>query len=287
MKGLTDADRFYDERVARNRGLIEPDLQERLRTTRFVIAGCGSTGGACVGPLVRSGATRFLLADPGDYELANLNRQDATVADIGRNKADVQAGRIHAIDPQADVVVVRDGMTPKNVGSLLSSGDFVVDAIDVTTDDGAAIKVALHRAAHALDLVVVTAYDIGSTQFIEIFDYRRDIDVLRGKVPSPLTSARLLRALVPPWVVPREIMPVLVARHADPSMPFPQLAMTATQIGALIVPIVLRVLAGRPIRRRIRVDLWDVVRTPAERFFEPFRRFPALALLLWRLRDRS
>jgi hypothetical protein len=287
MKAPADAERFYDERVARNRGLIESELQQRLRTTRFVIAGCGSTGGACIGPLVRSGATRFVLADPGEYELANLNRQDATVADIGRNKADVQAERIRSIDPQADVVVVREGMTAANVGTLLAPGDFVVDAVDVTTDDGAAMKVALHRAAHALDLVVVTAYDIGSTQFVETFDYRRGISVLRGKVPARLTSARLLRALVPPWVVPREIMPVLLARRADATMPFPQLAMTAAQFGALIVPIVLRVLAGDPVRRRIRVDLWDVVRTPAERLAEPIRRFPALALLLWRLRERS
>ena len=284
MSTRADAEHFYDELVSRNRGLIDPEVQRRLREARFVIAGCGSTGGACVGPLVRSGATRFVLVDPGTYELANLNRQDATIDDVGRNKADVQAERIRGVNPHVDLLVVPDGLTRENVGSLLMEGDVVVDAVDVTTEEGAAMKVALHRAAHALRLVVVTAYDIGSTQFIEVFDYREGIRPLRGKVPDPLTSSRLLRALVPPWVVPREIFPELVARRQDPSRPFPQLAMTATQLGALIVPIVLRVLSGQRVRRRVHVDVLDAVRPTSERVGGTIRRYPALAVLLWRLR---
>lgn len=284
MSTAVDAEAFYAELVTRNRGLIDDGDQQRLRNARFVIAGCGSTGGACVEPLVRSGATRFVLADPGTYELSNLNRQDATVADVGRNKAEVAAERIHAVNPHAEVVVVPEGLRPATVGSLLAERDLVVDAVDVTTDEGVATKVALHRAAHALRLVVVTAYDIAATQFVEVFDYRTGIEPLRGHIPDPLTSARLLRDLVPAAVVPREIFPELVARRQHPARPFPQLAMTATQFGALIVPIALRILAGRPVRRRIRIDLWDEVRPPGERVAERFRRIPALAMLLWRLR---
>lgn len=284
MSTAVDDEAFYAELVTRNRGLIDGGDQQRLRNARFVIAGCGSTGGACVEPLVRSGAMRFVLADPGTYELSNLNRQDATVADVGRNKAEVAAERIRAVNPHAEVVVVPEGLRPATVGSLLSVGDLVVDAVDVTTDEGVATKVALHRAAHGLRLVVVTAYDIAATQFVEVFDYRTGIEPLRGRIPEPLTSARLLRALVPAGVVPREIFPELVARRRDPARPFPQLAMTATQFGALIAPIALRILAGRPVRRRIRIDLWDEVRPPAERVAERLRRIPALAMLLWRLR---
>ncbi|MGB7806824.1 MAG: hypothetical protein WBM72_14610, partial [Actinomycetota bacterium] len=102
--------------------------------------------------------------------------------------------------------------------------------------------------------------------------------------PDPLTSSRLLRALVPPWVVPREIFPELVARRRDPSRPFPQLATTATQLGALIVPIVLRVLSGQRVRRRMHVDVLDAVRPSSERVGGTIRRYPALAVLMWRLR---
>src|SRR6202011_4417088 len=91
----------HAELTARNRGLISDADQQRLSTTRFVIAGCGSTGGACIMPLVRSGAERFVLMDPGTYELNNLNRQDATLADLGANKATASARRIHAVNPFA------------------------------------------------------------------------------------------------------------------------------------------------------------------------------------------
>lgn len=283
MSATVDAEAFYAELVSRNHGLIAPDDQARLRNARFVIAGCGSTGGACVGPLVRSGATRFVLADPGTYELSNLNRQDATVADVGRNKAEVQAERIRSVNPHAEVVIVAGGLSASAVG-VLEPGDLVVDAVDVTTDAGAETKVALHRAAHALGLVVVTAYDIAATQFVEIFDYRTGIEPLRGRIPEPLTSAALLRALVPASVVPREIFPELLARRRDPDRPFPQLAMTATQLGALIVPLAIRILAGRAVRRRIRIDLWDAVRPARERLRERLQRLPALVGLLWRLR---
>jgi len=59
--------------------------------------GCGSIGGATVVPLVRLGAERFVLCEPGDYELNNLNRQAADMGDIGRNTAEVQADRARAI----------------------------------------------------------------------------------------------------------------------------------------------------------------------------------------------
>src|SRR5437867_12520778 len=110
---LTDHEAFYAELVLRNHGLIDERSQALLRSTRFVIAGCGSTGGACVMPLVRSGAERFVLLDPGTYELNNLNRQDATMHDIGANKAAVAARRIHDVNPYADVEVHEEGVVPE------------------------------------------------------------------------------------------------------------------------------------------------------------------------------
>jgi len=49
----SEQDAFYAELISRNRGLIDAAEQAALRRTRFVVAGCGSTGGACIMPLVR------------------------------------------------------------------------------------------------------------------------------------------------------------------------------------------------------------------------------------------
>jgi hypothetical protein len=261
-----DHEAFYKELTARNHGLVAPDLQSALRRTRFVVAGCGSTGGAVLMPLVRTGAECLVLLDPGQYELNNLNRQDATLEDVGRNKARASADRLLAVNPFCSIEVHEEGVEASAVSGILRDGDFVIDAIDVTSQDGIDAKLALHAAATSKRLTVMTAYDIAATQFIEIFDYRKVRELLAGRVKNPNAGPEaILRSLIPPLALPREIFSVLLERRRDPSLGFPQLAMTSTFLGALAVEIVLRLLAGKPVKRRIRVDLGDLVRPPLRR----------------------
>jgi molybdopterin/thiamine biosynthesis adenylyltransferase len=256
-----DRDAFYSELTSRNHGLIAPELQSTLRQKRFVVAGCGSTGGAVLMPLVRTGAERFVLLDPGEYELNNLNRQDASLADIGRNKARACADRLLAVNPNCAIDVHEEGVHPAAIEGILRENDLIIDAIDVTTQEGISAKLALHAAAVSKRLVAMTAYDIAATQFIEIFDYRTIRTPLGGRVKNPGAGPEaVLRSLIPPLALPREIFGVLLERRRDTNRGFPQLAMTSTFLGALAVEIVLRLLAGKPVKRRIRVDLGDLVR---------------------------
>jgi molybdopterin-synthase adenylyltransferase len=254
------------ELTARNRGLVAPEIQTALRSTRFVVAGCGSTGGAVLMPLVRTGAERFVLLDPGAYELNNLNRQDASLAEIGRNKARASADRMVAVNPYCSIEVHEEGVEANAIAGILQDKDLVFDAIDVTTHQGIAAKLALHDAAVTKRVTVITAYDIASTQFLEIFDYKKVREPLGGRVKNPEAgSEAILRSLIPPLALPREIFSVLRERRRDPSLGFPQLAMTSTFLGALAVEIVLRLLANKPVKRRIRVDLGDLARPSLRR----------------------
>lgn len=256
-----ESDAFYAQLTTRNEGLIDAPTQSALRSLRIVVAGCGSTGGAVLMPLVRTGAENFVLYDPGEYELTNLNRQDATLADVGRNKARASAERMLAVNPHCNIEVHEEGVDAATIASQLRSGDLVFDAIDVTSEAGISAKLALHDAASAKALTVITAYDIASTQLIEIFDYRRAHAPLGGRVTRRDAGAdSILRQLIPPLALPREIFAVLLERRRNPGRGFPQLAMTSTFLGALGVEIALRLIAGKPVRRRIRVDLGDIAR---------------------------
>lgn len=280
-----DRESFYRELTRRNRVLISAEVQERLRRQRFVIAGVGSTGGACVMPLVRSGAVRLALADPGRYELGNLNRQDAGLSDVGRNKARVQAERALAVNPFLDVEVDERGIDPLQPDRLLREGDLVIDAVDVTEPAGLAAKLALHQACCRLRLRVITAYDIASTQYVELYDYARVRRPLRGRVEDrDLEPVRVLRALVPLRALPNEIFAVLEDRRRWPEEGWPQLAMTSALLGPLVVAFALRLLAGRPVRDSVRVDLLDAVRPGAFRLLHRRRRDVGLLRELWRLR---
>jgi hypothetical protein len=275
---------FYGELTSRNRGLISDSQQVTLRATRFVIAGCGSTGGACVMPLVRSGAERFVILDPGDYDVSNLNRQDATLAEVGHNKAEAARARVLSVNPYATVDAYARGVDPQTIGSILEPDDFVIDAVDVTTVAGLEAKLALHQAACDKRLRVLTAYDIGPTQWLEMFDYRRERKPLAGKVTRTDSPEQVLRALIPALAVPREIFAELLKRRDDPDRAFPQLAMTSNLLAALIVPYVLRLLTGQPVRRRMRVDLYDLVRPAPQRLGARLRQVGGLVTLWWRLR---
>jgi hypothetical protein len=280
-----DHESFYEELTERNRGLISAPWQSRLRTTRFVVAGCGSTGGACVMPLIRSGAEHLALFDSGAYELDNLNRQDATLAELDMNKARATERRAHGVNPYAEIVVYEDGVSAPTIAERLKPGDMVIDAIDVTSDEGVRAKIALHEAACCLHLKVLTAYDIAATQFIELFDYSELAEPLGGRIRAPVTADRVLRALIPPRALPRDIFAELIKRRRDPGRGFPQLAMTSTLLGALVVPYLLQVLNDRPVKRRLRIDLYDLTRSGRARWAEKLRRDLSLIALWWRLRD--
>jgi len=281
---VSDEERDHAERTVRNVGPHTAHEQELLRRTRFVVAGCGSTGGAVIAPLARAGARHLVLLDPGSYELNNLNRQDAFREDLGRNKAEVQAERLHAIDPFCRVEVHPEGALPDALPSLLQGGDLVIDAIDVTTAEGIRAKRALHDSACAVRLPVVTAYDIATTQLVELFDYRALREPFAGRVAPVLDGDRLVRALVPPVALPRRIFDGVVGRRADPSRPFPQLAMTSTLLGALIVPFILRILSGKRVRSPLRVDLDELVTPRPQAFALRMRTLASLPLLWWRMR---
>ncbi len=287
MRLETSPTSFYDELVRRNAGLISHRTQQRLAAARIVIAGCGSTGGAAVVPLVRTGATDFLVADPDRFELSNLNRQNATIHDVGRNKAEVAAEHILAVNPHATVTVLPNGFPTSGVDELLTARDIVIDAIDVTTTTGIGAKKALHEAASKLRLPVITAYDIAGCQYVEIFDYRGDLAPLRGKVDESNEPHDVLAALIPPTTLPEEILPVLLGGALRPGRSFPQLAMTAQLFGALVVPVVLALIDRRRLPQTIRLDLFAVTKSRTRRLASRVRTLGKLPFVWLTLRRRG
>jgi len=121
----------YDEAFSRNRGLITAEEQERLRTSRVAIAGMGGVGGVHLVTLARLGVGRFSIADPDVFETANFNRQyGATVRALGRSKAEVMAEEARAINPDVDLRVWPERITPENVAEFFEGADVFVDGID-------------------------------------------------------------------------------------------------------------------------------------------------------------
>jgi hypothetical protein len=262
-----DPGTYYRSLTERNRGLIPDAVQERLRTATVLVAGCGSTGGAVVEPLARLGTGGFVLAEPGAYELNNLNRQSATRADIGRNKAEVAAERIRSVNPFAEIRVDTAGIRPEDPELLLDGVDVVVDGVDVTTHGGWQAKYALHVAAARRRLPVVSGYDLSGTQHVRFYDYRTGAAPLAGAISAQEVAEgalwTLLLKVIPREIIPADLIADVSAHRADPDYSVPQLVYASHQFGVLAARYVVEILAGHPVREQLTVDIHQLVSAAA------------------------
>ena len=255
-----DRDQFLSEFRLRNRGLIADSDQAALSAACFLIAGCGSTGGAAIEPLVRAGAMRMILVEPGRYELHNLNRQRATLDAIGHNKASWLAKDAEAINPYLDLEVHETGISAENVQRLTSRADLIIDAIDVTSTAGLMAKCDLHEAAAAAHRPVISAYDLAYRQYVSTYDYRELRAPLRGKldrIRKARTPTAALAMLVPFSAIPYELVEEIERLQTNAGASISQLGCAADLFGALVVPLAVELLANRPVKRSYIVDLKD------------------------------
>jgi molybdopterin/thiamine biosynthesis adenylyltransferase len=175
----------YPGAFARNLGLVNPEEQERLRSSRVAIAGMGGVGGIHLITLARLGIGAFHIADPDDFELVNFNRQyGATLRSLGRGKAEVMAEEARAINPELQLRAFSEAITPENVGEFLDGVDVFVDGIDFF--DIAARRLVF-REARRRGIWAITAGPIGFSaawllfsptgmSFDEYFDFEDGMD---------------------------------------------------------------------------------------------------------------
>ena len=121
----------YDEAFSRNLGWVTEAEQLRLKRSRVCIAGLGGVGGVYLLALARLGIGAFSIADFDTYALANFNRQvGATVSSLNRPKIDVMLEMARDINPDLDVRIFNEGLSPENLNAFLADCDVYLDGLD-------------------------------------------------------------------------------------------------------------------------------------------------------------
>lgn len=117
--------------------------QERLGTTRILLAGAGGLGCSVALFLAAAGIGHLRIVDHGEVEESNLNRQILySDGDIGRSKTEVSAERLKLVNPLVQVETFRLSLDARSAASLAADCDVIVDALDTTT-----ARYDLNRAA--------------------------------------------------------------------------------------------------------------------------------------------
>ena len=121
----------YDLAFSRNIGWVTQAEQLKLKKTRIAIAGLGGVGGAHLLTLARLGISKFNIADFDEFDVHNLNRQSgAFMSTMAQSKIDTIARMAKDINPEIDLRLFPQGVTPDNVDEFLDDVDVYVDGLD-------------------------------------------------------------------------------------------------------------------------------------------------------------
>lgn len=270
-----DKEEYYQTLTARNFHFISPETQRKLRNIRILVAGCGSTGGACTESLARLGVENFILADNGEYELTNLNRQHAFIENIGQNKAQFHADNLKSINPFINVKCFQEGISLKNIDESVGWSDIIIDAIDVTSASGIAMKLHLHEKAKQEHKAVLTALDIGFRQWGRSYDYRNeDLEIFDGayeKAKAAKHPLKVLFSIVPLSAVPTHSLTLVEDLLSKDNVSASQLGCTSDLLSAIIVPVIIQFVESGELVEGWNIDLNQFAKSRKERLQQYFQ----------------
>lgn len=115
--------------------LLGEDNILKLNNKTVAIFGVGGVGGYVCEALARSGVGHFVIVDNDNVSITNINRQIIALHNtIGRAKVDVMKERILEINPNAEVIAIKEFILPNNSSSFdFKNYDYVVDCVDTVT----------------------------------------------------------------------------------------------------------------------------------------------------------
>ncbi|MGM0876992.1 MAG: ThiF family adenylyltransferase [Bacillota bacterium] len=283
-RGLLDEQDFYNMLTERNGTFVSKPVQEKLKNALILVAGCGSTGGASVEPLVRLGATKFILADNGEYELNNLNRQSAFIHDLDKNKAEVMKERILSINPYCDVKVFTQGINVQNVLECVEDSSIIIDGVDVTERSGWIAKWLLHEYASRYRKPVITGWDIGPTQYVQYFNYVLNKSPFYSKLTEEdiktLDIFKILYKILPINAIPLEMIENLELNWKREDYHVPQIVYTSMLFGAISSRLVVDILSGKQLTEHAAIDLQKLFLKKGKRLHQSISKYRKVLSLI-------
>ncbi len=111
--------------------LVKNNLKNIVNKTVLVI-GLGGVGGYALESLVRCGIKKVIIVDGDKITKSNINRQVIAVnSNLGKYKVDAFETRIKDINPDCEVIKIKEFITKENIDKLFEHKiDYLIDAID-------------------------------------------------------------------------------------------------------------------------------------------------------------
>jgi molybdopterin/thiamine biosynthesis adenylyltransferase len=142
--------------------------QERVLGARALLVGAGGLGSPAALYLAASGVGRITLVDDDEVDLTNLQRQVMHTTDrIGQPKVESGREALLQINPDIDVVAVRERAAGARLQELVAAHDVVLDC-----SDNFATRQAVNRACVLAGVPLVAGAVIRFDGQVSVFDVR-------------------------------------------------------------------------------------------------------------------
>lgn len=188
--------------------LIGDEGIARLQQAHIFLAGLGGVGSFTAEALARMGVGKMTLVDHDVVSGSNMNRQLVALSStVDVLKADVMANRIKDINPDCQLTLITDFLTPDSIPQILAQGyDVVIDAIDSLSSKSALLETAWQNdmtvfasmgAGGKLDPTQVRTGDLMDTSMCKLAKHLRSQLRKRG-VSRGIQTVYSLESPLPP-----------------------------------------------------------------------------------------
>jgi tRNA threonylcarbamoyladenosine dehydratase len=145
--------------LSRTQLLIGEEKLNTLINSHVFVVGMGGVGSFAAEFVCRAGVGAMTIVDGDVVDPSNRNRQlPAMQSTHGLYKADVMAARLLDINPELNLTVIKEFITPEKAHVILQKNyDYVIDAIDSITP-----KITFIEEAYKRKLKIISSMGAGA-----------------------------------------------------------------------------------------------------------------------------
>ncbi len=121
-----------------------------LQDKKVLLIGVGGVGSHVAVALCRTGIGQLEIVDFDVVDESNLGRQYYDVNDVGVLKVEAMKGHLNRMNPNCEVIVHNECLTPERLSELIDGYDMVVEAVDKAVTKAWMTEVILTHPAEPL-----------------------------------------------------------------------------------------------------------------------------------------